>query len=164
MILQGEPTVRLGNDTPDELLMLAIWRIKNSDYGRREEGQKIIAILEKKREDGTLRFGKLPPEEHGLHKNGVITISDDDTDDVDGVAAALVHEGKHDQPAGEIAAHEEETKFYDEQRDQGYRSPGHEDLRKAMIQDNAKPNQLQRDEKEFMRKELDKRGYPTNNR
>jgi len=163
MILQGEPTVRLGTDSPAELLMLAIWRIRNSEYGRTKEGQEMVALLEKKLADGSLRFGELPPEEDGIYKDGIITINDDDPDDLDRVASTMVHEGKHTQPAGELLAHEEQSKFYEAQRNQGYENPGHEQIRDAIKLDQAKPDQLRRDEKEFLRAELERRKYPSNN-
>lgn len=137
MILQGEPTVRLGTDTPEELLMLGIQRIRNSEYGRTKEGQEMIALLEKKSSEGNLRFGDLPPGEAGLHKNGVITIDDGDPNDVDNTAKTMVHEGKHAQDPGnlELSAHEEQNKLYEEQRRQGYKNKSDEDLRNAIETD-----------------------------
>lgn len=163
MILQGEPTVRLGTDSQAELLMLALARIRMSEYGKTEDGQKTIAILEEKLANGTLGFGELPPEKDGIYKDGVITINDDDPDDVDRVASTMVHEAKHTQPAGELLAHEEQSKFYEEQRNLGYENPGHEKILEAIEADQAKPDQLERDEKEFLRRELERRKYPSNN-
>jgi uncharacterized Zn-binding protein involved in type VI secretion len=161
MILQGEPTVRLGTDTPAELLMLGIWRIRNSDYGRTEEGQAMVALLEKKLSEGNLRFGDLPPGQGGLHKDGVITIDDENPDDVDGTAQTMVHEGKHAQdPTNlELTAHEEQNKLYEEQRNQGYRNDSDDKLREAIHEDNAK-SEDERARQESLRKELlDNRGY-----
>ena len=163
MILQGEPTVCIGHDTPEELLMLAIWRIRNSDYGRTEQGQKTIALLEEKLKDGTLRFGHLDPKYDGEFKNGIITVNDDrPAEDVDHLAKTLVHEGTHAQNNNlEIPAHEQENKFYEEQRTQGYWNQSNENLRNAIAGDNAEKDGLKRDEKNQLRKVLESRDYPS---
>jgi len=153
MILQGEPTVRLGHDTPAELLALGIARIRNSEYGKTKEGQEMIALLEKKQSEGNLRFGDLRPGQGGLQKNGVITIDDEDPDDVDGTAKTMVHEGKHAQdPTNlELSAHEEQNKLYEEQRNQGYRNDSDDALREAINKDNAESDKIKRDEKRHLR-------------
>jgi uncharacterized Zn-binding protein involved in type VI secretion len=161
MILQGEPTVRLGTDTPADLLALGIARIRNSDYGKTKEGQEMIALLEKKLADGSLRPGELPPDVGGFHDKGIITINDDNLDDVDGVAQAMVHEGKHAQGKMELEAHEEENKLYREQRHQGYLNPGDEELGNAINADSLEPDQLERDKKLALRELLEKRKYPS---
>ena len=157
MILQGELTVRLGTDSQAELLMLALARIRMSKYGKTEDGQKMIALLEEKLANGTLRPGELPPDVGGFFDKGTITINDDHLDDVDSVASTMVHEGKHAQGLMELGAHEEQDKLYGEQRDQGYRNEGAEQVREAIEKDRkADPDGWK---KSNLRQLLEDRGY-----
>lgn len=163
MILEGEPTVLIGGDSPATLLLLAILRIQNSKYGQTDEGKKVVEALYKKRADGKLSSAQdLPPEFMGVRvaedpepgqsqgswdKKDNVVLDEDGLDDVDGTADTLVHEGKHEQGGKEIEAREETLKLYEEQEEHGYDNPEAEADRKAIEEDRIEER-------------LEEQGYP----
>ncbi len=121
MIREGEPTVFIGEASDYELFDLAIHRIEISEFGRTEEGKRVIQRLKTLQSDGRIHFGPRPHAEPSDYTSPPPTIHITDEyrsekyDSLDSTARLLVHEGTHAANDPEVdKAHAKPTDMDDE--------------------------------------------------
>jgi uncharacterized Zn-binding protein involved in type VI secretion len=143
MVQYGSPTVLIGPFGPSEMLRLAIARIEVSRYGQTEAGKAKVKLLREMMAAGKITYsGRLGSATEGGYRadEDAILVNSYFDDDVDSTARILVHEGTHAQierehpsvgglqsAEDERRCWEEESTFYQEQKNQGsYSASGEE--------------------------------------
>ena len=114
----------------------AIKKIKDSDFGKTDEGKKVIKKIDDLDKDGKIVSKSLAKNVRGAWSGGEIQVGETFSNDSDAVASELVHEATHavnedDFPESkkkltideEMRTNTNQLDFYEEQRKTGYRDP-----------------------------------------
>jgi hypothetical protein len=127
-------------DTLDQAVNI----IKNSSFGKTEEGKKVLAKIEQLRKDGKITFDTLASDTRGEWNGSKISVNKNYNRDPHATASELVHEASHalnedEHPASktkltideEMRTNTNQLDLYEDQRKTGYRDPELERRRKA---------------------------------
>lgn len=147
VIMEGFPMVLIGGSTPpatdEEALDEAMNLIRTSEFGKTEEGKKVLAKLEAMKRNGDIRFKHFDGGIRGEYGSGGVSVNEKYNRDPDAIASELVHEATHGIesdnhifPHGntideEMHTNNNQLDIYEEQRDEGFRDPELERRRTA---------------------------------
>lgn len=122
----------------------AIQKIKDSDFGKTEEGKKVVTKIEDLEKNGKIGFKSLGSDTRGEWNGKEIVVNKSYEGDADAIASELVHEATHalheDEFPGskskvtideEMRTNENQLALYESQRKDGFRDPELERRRKA---------------------------------
>jgi len=125
-----------GGGSFEEHKAAAIKKIKDSDFGKTEEGKKVIKKIDDLDKDGKIVSKSMAGHVRGAWSDGQIQVAEAYSNDPDAVASELVHEATHavnedDFPESkkkltideEMRTNTNQLDFYEEQRKTGYRDP-----------------------------------------
>jgi len=146
-IMGGFPMVLIGGSTPpatdEDALDDAMNLIRTSEFGKTEEGKKVLAKLEAMKRKGDIHFKHYDGGTRGEYEGGEISVNEHYNRDPNATASELVHEATHGlEDDKHIFPHENtideemhtntnQLDIYEEQRNEGFRDPSLERRRTA---------------------------------
>jgi len=129
---------------PKSTVDKAIEKIEKSEFGKTEEGKKVVKKLKQLKKDGKIEYGKMKDSTRGEWDGSKVIVNDKYKNDVDATASELVHEATHglnedEFPASktkitideEMRTNKNQLDLYEEQRKDGFRDPELERRRRA---------------------------------
>lgn len=151
----GRSIEELKKETEKKAIADAIAKIKESDFGKTEEGKKVVKKIEELEKAGKIVFEKFEkPGTRGAWGGGKVKVAARYADDVDSIASELVHEATHavyedENPESndnslkeEMRTNTNQLNLYEEQRLDGFEDEGLEKRRNARragkLEDNIK--------------------------